>query len=152
MVALSTPTEGAQIRYTTDGTAPSATVGTLLGSGETVSVDRTTTIRAVAYKPGWTDATVSSVYSFKVSSLTLMPPAGIYYSGQVVTLATPTEGAFIRYTTDGTTPSATAGTLLAGRRDGERGPDDDAQGYCLQAGLERHAGGERDLHAESVRR
>ena len=112
-VTLSTSTEGVQIRYTTDGTAPSATVGTALASGGTVSVDRTTTLRAIAYRPGWTDATVTGTYSLKVSALTLTPLAGTYYAGQTVTLATPTEGAQIRYTTDGTTPSSTMGTLLA---------------------------------------
>ena len=113
-VTLSTPTEGAQIRYTTDGTTPSATVGTVLASGGTVSVDRTTTIKSIAYKPGWADTLVTtSVYTLKVTALVLTPPAGTYYAGQTVAIATPTEGAQIRYTTDGTTPSSTVGTLLA---------------------------------------
>jgi hypothetical protein len=89
-------------------------VGTELASGGTVSVDRTTTIKAVAYKAGWSDSTVvSAIYTLQVSALTLSPPAGTYYAGQTVTLATPTPGALIRYTTDGTTPSATVGTELA---------------------------------------
>ena len=113
-MTLSTPTEGAQIRYTTDGTTPSATVGTELASGGSLVVDRTTTIKAVAYKTGWSDSVVvSAIYTLQVSPLTLTPPAGTYFAGQTVTLATPTEGALIRYTTDGTTPSATVGTELA---------------------------------------
>ena len=46
----------------------------------------------------------SALYTLKVSPLTLTPTTGIYSAGQTVTLATPTEGAQIRYTTDGTTP------------------------------------------------
>ena len=72
------------------------------------------TLKAIAYRPGWSDTLVASaVYTLKVSPLTLTPAAGTYSAGQTVTLATPTEGAQIRYTTDGTAPSATVGTLLA---------------------------------------
>ncbi|MDB4537607.1 chitobiase/beta-hexosaminidase C-terminal domain-containing protein, partial [Akkermansiaceae bacterium] len=39
---------------------------------------------------------------------------GFYSSSQSVTMTTPTEGAGIRYTTDGSAPSETSGTLYAG--------------------------------------
>ncbi len=41
--------------------------------------------------------------------------AGAYPVAQNVTIATATEGAEIRYTTDGTDPSATNGTVYTGR-------------------------------------
>ena len=42
------------------------------------------------------------------------PAAGTYTSAQTVTISTPTPGASIRYTTDGSTPSQTAGPLYSG--------------------------------------
>jgi hypothetical protein len=50
-VTLASPTEGALIRYTTDGTKPSATEGTLYAGPVTIS--NTCPLRAVAYKAGW---------------------------------------------------------------------------------------------------
>ena len=41
------------------------------------------------------------------------PAAGTYTSAQTVTLSTTTSGASIRYTTDGSTPTETAGTLYS---------------------------------------
>ncbi len=41
-------------------------------------------------------------------------PEGTYAGMQTVALSTTTGGASIRYTTDGNTPTATAGTLYSG--------------------------------------
>lgn len=49
-VSLSTPTSGATIRYTTDGSTPSATHGSTYTGP--IGVAGTTTLRAVAFKPG----------------------------------------------------------------------------------------------------
>jgi hypothetical protein len=49
-----------------------------------------------------------------VRSPTFAPAAGLYPSAQTVTLATTTPGASIRYTTNGSTPTATSGTLYSG--------------------------------------
>ena len=61
------------------------------------------------------------VGSFKFSSCggqvpapTFNPPAGSYGSGQSVMINSATAGAFIRYTTDGSTPSSTVGTVYLG--------------------------------------
>jgi len=46
-----------------------------------------------------------------VATPTFNPPTGTYGSGQSVTISTTTAGATIRYTTDGSTPSSTVGTV-----------------------------------------
>ncbi|MBZ5677966.1 MAG: S8 family serine peptidase, partial [Acidobacteriia bacterium] len=57
-VTISTTTPGASIRYTTDGSTPSSTVGTAY-SGP-VSVSSSLTLKAIAYKTGMTDSAVAS--------------------------------------------------------------------------------------------
>ena len=49
-----------------------------------------------------------------VAAPTFSPSPGTYAPAQSVTLSTTTLGAAIRYTTDGSTPSGTAGTVYAG--------------------------------------
>jgi hypothetical protein len=56
-VTISTITTGASIRYTTDGSAPSSTVGTLYSTAVTITPGQT--LKAIAYKSGMTDSTVS---------------------------------------------------------------------------------------------
>jgi len=55
---ISTATEGASIRYTTDGTAPSPTNGLIYT--DTITINTTTCIRAIAYKPGWLETNVDT--------------------------------------------------------------------------------------------
>jgi Alpha-L-arabinofuranosidase len=57
-VTISSATSGASIRYTTNGTNPTSTTGTVY-SGP-VSVGSTTTLKAVAYKSGMTTSAVST--------------------------------------------------------------------------------------------
>jgi len=56
-VTLSTTTAGASIRYTTDGSAPSSTIGTPYTGPVSVGVSQT--INAIAYRSGWSDSTVA---------------------------------------------------------------------------------------------
>ena len=78
-VTLSTTTSGATIRYTTDGSTPSETNGTVYSSPVVISA--TTTLQAIAYLSGMLDSTVASgVYRI----CTVQPPsAGLvaWYSG-----------------------------------------------------------------------
>ncbi len=112
-VTIATTTSGASIRYTTDGTTPSDTLGTVYGGPLTVS--STTTLKAVAYAPGYTNSAVATaVYNILAATPTFSPSGGNYLTAQTVTIATATSGANIRYTTDGTTPSDTAGTVYSG--------------------------------------
>ena len=114
-VTLSTSTPGASIRYTTDGSIPGEAVGTVYAGP--IAVASSVTIRAVAYLPGWTTSSVSSgTYAItgSVVAPVFSPSPGTYATAQSVTLSTSTPGATIRYTTDGSTPSETVGTMYAG--------------------------------------
>jgi hypothetical protein len=57
-VTIRTTTGGASIRYTTDGSTPSSTAGTLYSSP--VSIAATTTLKAIAYRSGAPDSSVTS--------------------------------------------------------------------------------------------
>lgn len=57
-VTITTATSGATIRYTTNGITPTATTGTVYSSP--VSISTTTTLKAIAYKSGMADSTVTS--------------------------------------------------------------------------------------------
>lgn len=65
-VTLSTATSGATIRYTTDGSTPSDTVGTIYSIP--FSLSATTTVKAIAYKSGETNSSVISKTFTKTSS------------------------------------------------------------------------------------
>ena len=100
-----TPPVGATIRYTTDGSDPNETNG--LNYTAPVSVTRTQTVRARAFRPGWTTSSVGSgAYTMTVADPALSPAGGSYSTAQTVTLTqTTTPNAPIHYTTDGREPT-----------------------------------------------
>jgi hypothetical protein len=112
-VTISSTTSGASIRYTTDGSTPTSTTGTVYSAP--VSIGATTTLKAIAYKSGMTDSSVTSgTYTINlpaVAAPTFNPIAGTYSSAQSVTISSTTSGASIRYTTNGTNPTSTTGTV-----------------------------------------
>jgi hypothetical protein len=121
-VTITTATSGASIRYTLDGTIPTESNGTLISaSSGTVAVTSTAqgaVLKAIAIKTGWTPSTVksSAPYSMpEVAAPGFNPAGGNYPSANpiTVTIATTTPGASIRYTTDGTQPTESYGTLIA---------------------------------------
>lgn len=57
-VEITTTTAGASIRYTTDGSLPTPTSGTLYTGP--INVATTTTLRAIAYKDGWVSTNVDT--------------------------------------------------------------------------------------------
>jgi hypothetical protein len=71
MVAISSTTTGSSIRYTTDGSTPSSTAGTLYSSPVTVSSSMT--VMAIAYKSGWINSAVSST-SYTINQTPLQAP------------------------------------------------------------------------------
>jgi hypothetical protein len=110
-VTISCATSGATIRYTTDGSEPSSTSTTY---SSPISVGATTTIKAKAFKSGMTDsATATAVYTISMSPETVITPtfsptSGSYASAQSVTLNCNTTDATIRYTIDGSEPTASS--------------------------------------------
>jgi RHS repeat-associated protein len=77
-VTVSTTTAGANIRYTLNGSTPSATNGTLIASSSgTAWVTPTTqgtTLKAIAFKTGWTNSQVhSATYYYEGGSATPTP-------------------------------------------------------------------------------
>jgi len=112
-VAITTTTSGASIRYTTDGSTPTETTGNPYSGPLTLS--STTTLTAIAYETGFTDSAVTSgIYTLQAAAPNFSPAAGTYTSAQTVTINSATNGASIRYTTDGSIPTETTGTLYSG--------------------------------------
>jgi sugar lactone lactonase YvrE len=111
-VVLSTATSGATIYYTTDGSTPT-TASTQYSAA--ISVSSSLTIKAFATKTTFSDsalATAAYTINGAASAPTASPVAGIYTTAQSVTLTSPTTGANIYYTVDGSTPT-TSSTLYA---------------------------------------
>jgi hypothetical protein len=111
-VTISTSTGGATIRYTTDGSTPTTTHGTVYSTP--VSVATSLTIKAIAYETGWNDSSISSaayVINGAVNAPVFGPIADTYAAGLPVVMLTTTAGATIRYTTSGTAPTCSTGTV-----------------------------------------
>jgi hypothetical protein len=119
-ISISSTTAGASIAYTTDGSTPTESGGTVthgtLYSGP-VSVSTGTTLSAIAFGTGLTDSTVSTAaYTIigTVAAPAFSPVAGTYTVGQLVPLLSATSGASIAYTTDGSTPTESGGSVTHG--------------------------------------
>jgi alpha-tubulin suppressor-like RCC1 family protein len=98
---------GASIRYTTDGSEPSET--STLYSGA-VAVDTQTTLKARAFKAGFTPSnTASATYTFNYGILPAptLTPAGTYITSVDVSMSAG-AGTTIRYTTNGSDPTASS--------------------------------------------
>ncbi|MGA3008474.1 MAG: chitobiase/beta-hexosaminidase C-terminal domain-containing protein [Opitutaceae bacterium] len=119
-VKISETTSGATIHYTTNGSTPTQTNGTVYTSGS-IEFKTTTTLEAVAYTGSGISSVTSATYTFggtppppQVAAPSFSPAPGTYTGAQSVSMATATSGASIRYTTDGSMPSETTGTLYSG--------------------------------------
>jgi fibronectin type 3 domain-containing protein len=112
-VTITCPDPMANIMYTTDGSTPTASHGTPYSSAITVSSNMT--LKAVACKPGMNDSIVASAtYGIVVPQPVISPPSGTYTEAQTVTITCPTSGVTIMYTTDGSIPTASHGTVYTG--------------------------------------
>ncbi len=109
-VTLASATAGATIRYTLDGATPGAT--STLYSGAIAVAAPGKTIKAIALKSGMKNSAVSTgayvIAPEEVRAPVFSPPAGAYAAAQSVALSSGTIGAAIRYTLDGTVPTATS--------------------------------------------
>lgn len=108
---LSDSVSGASIRYTLDGSTPTAASPLYAGP---ISLTTTTTIKAIAIAGGMNNSTVASaLYTMQAATPTFTPSPGAYGSNQSVSIADTTSGVTIRYTVDGSTPTASS-TLYSG--------------------------------------
>lgn len=110
-VSISTTTGGATLRYTTDGTEPTTTSPAYTAA---ISVAATQTVKARAFKTGWT-ASDSGYAGYWISSglstvatPVITPTGGAQTSPPLIAMTTGTTGATIRYTVDGSTPTSTS--------------------------------------------
>ena len=107
-VTLSCATPGATIRYTTDGTDPTAS-SAVYASPFTLTASAT--VKAKGFESNYNDSTIASA-AFTVNSTptvsapTISPNGGSFVDSVQVTLTCATSGATIRYTTDGSDPTA----------------------------------------------
>jgi len=114
-VTISTTTPGATIYFTTDGSEPSDVNGTVYAGPITITA--TTTIKAIAYKAGWDHSLISNASYVifipvqTVETPMLFPAPGTYTFAQSVTIATTTPGSLIMYTTDGSDPTLSNGSV-----------------------------------------
>lgn len=108
-VVITSTTPNATIRYTTDGSTPSA--DDPLYSGPISIGLGTTTLRAIAYDPGMEESRIEQG-TYKIGSYVaepvVSPKGGRYLSGQDVWISTVTPLAKIYYTKDGTTPTSSS--------------------------------------------
>lgn len=108
-VALSSTTTGASIYYTTDGTTPTS-ASTLYTTP--FDITATSTINAIATKTGYTNSAVATktitIAQPTVETPVIVPCCGVYADSVTFSITCGTEGATIRYTTDGSEPTETS--------------------------------------------
>lgn len=108
-VTISCATVGTSLRYTLDGTMPTATTGKLYT--DPLRIAQNTTLKVIAYTAGMTSSPVTtSVYLIQCATPTFTRVVGAS-GAHVVHISCATPGVTIRYTTDGSTPTATTGKL-----------------------------------------
>ncbi len=117
VVTLSVPVHGATVRYTTDGSEPTAATGMVYKAP--LALAARTVLKAIAV-PDAGGRPVSGVASglYAITTTTAAPvfacAPDTYSAALEVGLSSPTSGAAIRYTTDGSVPTATSGTPYLG--------------------------------------
>ena len=107
-LVLSCATPGATIYYTLDDTAPTTASPVYT---EPLAFTATTAVRAMAVKDGMTNSEVIrgvfTIYQLaRVATPVIYPATRTFTSAQNVLITCATNGAVIRYTTDGSTPTA----------------------------------------------
>ncbi|MHC4642730.1 MAG: lamin tail domain-containing protein, partial [Planctomycetota bacterium] len=77
-LTLSTATDGAEIRYTLDGSRPTMTHGLVFNplTDPPLEIDKSTILRAVAVKPGWLDSKVETHTYFFPDDVVKQSPNG----------------------------------------------------------------------------
>ena len=105
---------GATIRYTIDGSIPTASTGTVYTTPVTITA--TATLTAVAFQSGWTASPATEalfeINQDAVPAPLFSLPGGVYFSERTVGISA-SPGSTIRYTLNGSTPTATTGTAYS---------------------------------------
>lgn len=115
-ITISDATPGALIRYTTDGSSPTASSTPYTEPISVSGAGTTETIKAIGMKSGMSiSQTATAVYTIQsqVALPTFSPPAGTYSSDQLITISDTTQGAAIYYTTDGSAPTTSSARFSA---------------------------------------
>lgn len=106
-VGLKSLTPNVTIYYTVDGSQPSHASATY--SAPIQVNGNSITVRAFASAAGFEDSPIVTgsyvIQPPSVASPVLAPAAGTYTSSQIISISSPTAGATIYYTTDGSTPT-----------------------------------------------
>jgi alpha-tubulin suppressor-like RCC1 family protein len=107
-VTLTSSTAGAVIRYNINGLEPTANDAEVPANGQ-VQIDYASFLRAKAFVDGTAPgATVRADYELQSAAPTITPSTGTYNVAQSVTLSLSGAPAVIRYTVDGSDPTATS--------------------------------------------
>lgn len=108
------------IKYTLDGTNPKTSNTAVSVNGNNASFNLTkgpnVKVSAYAYQPNYLDSSIATAdFNFKVANLVLDPaPQNDAFVGPITLKAsTPTNGATIYYTTDGSTPTTSSSQLTS---------------------------------------
>lgn len=109
-VTLSTATSGASIRYTTNGSTPDRTTGTVYSGA--ISVSASQTIKAIAYKDYYPDSTVASA-AFVIDAVPTLGSEAVAANGTSFTATLSESGCTPASGTGGFTLSGTSATLGA---------------------------------------
>ena len=109
-VSLSSPSGGASIRYTLDGTEPSNSVGIEYVAGTSFNLLSGQTLKAIAYQEGLNSSRVTTAdYTFvgAVTDPIITPEAGSYLQKPTITIgSTVEEGTTFYYTFDESVPDS----------------------------------------------
>jgi hypothetical protein len=104
-------TSGSAIYYTTDGSAPMPGQGTTKQYSTALSLNSTSTVKAVATAPGDTNSAIASAtYTLIVATPVIMPGSESFSGTASVSITDTTNGSAIYYTTDGSAPVPGQGT------------------------------------------
>ncbi|MEO5715665.1 MAG: chitobiase/beta-hexosaminidase C-terminal domain-containing protein [Luteolibacter sp.] len=103
-VTITCSTPSSTIRYTVNGATPGASDPVYSGP---FSVSTTKTVKAIAYATGMeASSVITAQLSFGASPPSFSPAPGGFSDPQTVTLTSATSGASVRYTIDGSDPTA----------------------------------------------
>ncbi|MEN6308004.1 MAG: chitobiase/beta-hexosaminidase C-terminal domain-containing protein, partial [Anaerohalosphaeraceae bacterium] len=113
-IVITCGTPNAEIHYTTNGKEPTEN-DPVIASGSRITVDRTMTLKAKAWKEPMIASMVrSATYSLTVSTPAFSIGGGTYNTEQTVTVTCATPGAMIYYTTNGNDPTENDPAIISG--------------------------------------